>query len=461
MDRAGWEEVLEGIRANPYDPGLLARYYDLCGKPAQGAGKQESDEAQNREKEYRILKFLNDPVDWQSLNSLGRLSANQGKYFLASMCFLESLRIHPRQPEIFHECEQYRNSSAPEYLNGEPAVETLVSVIMGTYNRTREIRESIQSVLDQTFPDFELLVVNDGGTDEVEHVVRSFRSPKIRYCKLDRNRGHAAALNEGIRRSRGKRIAYLDDDDVYYPDHLETLVQAIRSSGKKFVYSNTRFVRGDVEGGRFAPKKEMYCWNVKHDRNRLIRDNYISNLGVIHEKGIFSDIGLFSEDLNAVMDWEFWLRASLKYPFHHLDRTTGEYRFSGKNITSRNRLLIDFHTNLIRSHYTYYRGLLALTRFHLARGEAGSATARYQDVKSSYDDYFRTGSSAMELADLAIHFRDDAFLDKITRDFFAIDARGCLKYVNKMKSARMWCAIVPSMPNKICEALRNRFQRSA
>jgi hypothetical protein len=204
----------------------------------------------------------------------------------------------------------------------------------------------------------------------------------------------------------------------------------------------------------------MYCWNEEYDRNKLIRNNYISNLAVIHEKSLFSEIGLFSEDLNAVMDWEFWLRASLRCPFRHLDRATGEYRFSGRNITSRNRLLIDFHTILIGNYYMFYRGLLALARFHLSRGERDPAIFRFNDAKGDYDGYFRAGASSTALAELAIRFRDNAFLEKVARDFLEIDPRGCLGYVKKTKSARMCRAILPRVPGKLREALTNRIRRS-
>ena len=451
-------DMEEKIRANPYDADLRTEFCNAFKEFENHTGEMETEAGHRLRTEYCILKFLNDPGDWYALNRLGHSFVHQEKHYVARMCFLESLRLNPVQEEIYEKLHASGDSSAPEFLPTGRTDDNLISVIMGTWNRTDEIRESVQSVLDQTYPDYEILIINDGGPEEVKEIVRSFHSPKIRYFRMRENRGHASVLNEGVKRSAGRYIAYLDDDDVYYTDHLESLHKAIVSSGKKFVYSNTQFVRGDLRGGKFIQKKLMYRWHEEHDRNRLILNNYIANLGVLHEKSVFSRVGLFSEDLNMVMDWDFFLRASLEYPFHHLDRTTGEYRFTGKNVTSRNRLWIDFYTVLVKNFHMYYKGMLSLVMFHLSKGEKERASVLYQEVKNQYDGYFKAGDSYTHLVDLAIRMKDSQFIDKIIVDYFRIDPRGCLKYVKGKKSARMVRGIMPLMPGKIFKVVQNRLR---
>jgi len=448
----------ERIRSNPYDADSIAEFRGAFRKFENDPGESTSDAGLRLRTEYWILEYLNDPGSWQALNRLGRRFVQQGKPYLARMCLLESLRLNPAQEEILGELPTSGDPSLLESLPAGGSDEKLISVIMGTCNRTEEIRESIRSVLDQTYPNFELLVVNDGGPEEVEAVVRSFHSPNIRYARMRENRGHASVLNEGVRRVAGSYIAYLDDDDVYYPHHLESLHKAIVSSGKKFVYSNTKFVQGELKEGKFIETKLMYRWNEEHDRDKLIRNNYIANLGVIHERSVFTRVGLFSEDLNMVMDWDFWLRASLAYPFHHLDRTTAEYRFTGRNVTSRNRLWIDFYTNLVKNYHMFYQGLLPLAAFHSNRGEEGRASDLYEEVKRRYDDYFKAGNSYPPLVDLALRMNDDPFADRIVIDFFRLDPRGCLKYVKGKKSARMYRGILPAMPGKLLKVVQNRLR---
>jgi len=433
-------------------------YLDPHYRNGEVSGERETEAGLRLRTEEWIRKFLNDPGDWNALNLLGRRFADQEKHYLARMCLLESLRLNPVQEEIFEGLQSSCDSPFPEYVPTGGTDENLISVIMGTWNRTDEIRESVQSVLDQTYPEYELLIINDGGPEEVEEIVRSFHSPKIRYFRMRENRGHASVLNEGVKRSAGRYIAYLDDDDVYYPNHLESLHKAIASSGKKFVYSNTKFVRGELREGKFVETKLMYRWNEEHDRDKLIRNNYIANLGVIHEKSVFTRVGLFSEDLNMVMDWDFWLRASLEFPFHHLDQTTSEYRFTGKNVTSNNRLWIDFYTNLVRNYHMYYKGMLSLATFHWEKGEMERASVPYQDIKSQYEEYFKAGDSYPHLADLAFRMNDYPFIDRIIVDYFRIDPRGCLKYVKGKKSARMYRGILPLVPGKIFKVVQNRLR---
>jgi len=446
------------ILANPYDADACAVFRDAFRKCENDPGEMESDAGLRLRTECWILEFLNDPREWSALNGLGRRFVDQGKMYLARMCYLESLRLNPVQQEIYEELQISGDASTPDRLRTGGADDNLISVIMGTWNRTEGIRDSIRSVLDQTYPHYELLVVNDGGPEEVEGIVRSFNSPKIRYFRMQSNRGHASVLNEGARRASGRYIAYLDDDDVYYPDHLESVRKAFISSGSKFVYSNTQFVRGEMSEGKFAKKKIMYNWSEEHHRDKLILNNYIANLGVIHEKSVFNRVGLFSEDLNMVMDWDFWLRASLEFPFHHLDRTTGEYRFTGKNVTSNNRLWIDFYTNLVRNFHMYYKGLLSLGMFHWNRGEKERASALYHEVKSRYDEYFKAGNSFPPLVELALRMNDDPFIDRLVVDYFRIDPRGCLKYVKGKKSARMYRGILPLVPGKIVKVVQNRLR---
>jgi len=103
-----------------------------------------------------------------------------------------------------------------------------VSVIIATYNRANVLSYAIGSVLDQTFTDFELLVVGDGCTDESGDVVGSFDDPRVHWCNLAHNTGHQSGPNnEGFLRSRGNVVAYLGHDDLWLPNHLELLVAAI------------------------------------------------------------------------------------------------------------------------------------------------------------------------------------------------------------------------------------------
>src|SRR6476469_8584395 len=114
-----------------------------------------------------------------------------------------------------------------------------ITVIMATYNWSSVLPYSIGSALDQTFTDFELLVIGDGCTDESADVVRAIDDPRVHWHNLAENAGHQAAPNnDGLRRARGTLVAYLGHDDIWLPHHLETLVAACRD-GARIAHAST------------------------------------------------------------------------------------------------------------------------------------------------------------------------------------------------------------------------------
>lgn len=108
-----------------------------------------------------------------------------------------------------------------------------VSVVIPTHNRSSLLRRAIQSVLDQTYQDFEIIVVDDASTDDTEAVVKGFADERIRYVRHSENRGEAASRNTGIRLAKGEYIAGHDDDDVWLPPKLEKQVKAFEKASPK------------------------------------------------------------------------------------------------------------------------------------------------------------------------------------------------------------------------------------
>ena len=434
----------------PYDPGNANRFI------AEYEKRPVVDD--DLQTIYLKLKYFHDPGKHTYLNRIGNLFLESRKPYLAALCFLESVRLHPAQPEIYRKYEGIRDCLQPVPYRDADEHETLVSVIMGTYNRGAEIIESVESVLRQTEQDFELIVINDGGEVNVEDLLRHRNSPKIKCHKLPKNMGHAAVLNEGVWRSKGKYIAYLDDDDVYYPNHLELLLNALRQGECKIAYSNTKMVSGSMADGCFRAEDIKGVWNVEYDRNKLIADNFISNLSVLHEKSVFSEVGLFVEDLRVVMDWELWLRTSLKFDFLHVDAYTGEYRFKTGNITATNRLLMDFNTELVRNYYLYYRGLVAKLKYLLSQGMTEAARMVYSEIRSGYKEYFKSPDSSDELLNLSSYYHDDAFSNEIAVDYFNLDTRRYLRYVNESKRYGLLVPVSHLIPKKVVNVVRKRLE---
>jgi GT2 family glycosyltransferase/SAM-dependent methyltransferase/thioredoxin-like negative regulator of GroEL len=215
----------------------------------------------------------------------------------------------------------------------------MVSVIVPTYNRPDRLREALQSVLAQTLQDFEIIVVNDGQID-VEAVIDALpHNGRITCVKHDRNRGLAASRNTGLRLARGTYVAYLDDDDRYYSDHLAVLTQALRQGQYKAAYTDALRAVEVCDGGERRVTQRDLPYSYEFNAARLLVTNYFPVLCMMHERACLDEVGLFDETLFAHEDWDLWIRMATKYPFLHIKRTTAEFswRTDGSSMTSGTR----------------------------------------------------------------------------------------------------------------------------
>lgn len=187
----------------------------------------------------------------------------------------------------------------------------LVTVIMPTFNRENVIRRAVLSVLTQSMPHFELIVVDDGSTDGTARLVDSFTDERIRWIRSESNQGHAYARNIGLEAARGKYIAFLDSDDWWDPHFLRIMLNRLQVSGHGFVYSAQRVLRPHVHSGLRRP--ELIRW-APYNASLLENTNYISQIAVLHEKSLALEAGGFNESYKKFADWEFFLRMAALSP---------------------------------------------------------------------------------------------------------------------------------------------------
>lgn len=215
----------------------------------------------------------------------------------------------------------------------------LVSVIVPTYNRPEMLEGCLRSILDQTYPNVEIIVVNDGGAS-VKKIIDSLNQQnKITFLEHPANRGMAAARNTGIAVARGKYLAYLDDDDSYLPHHIETLVNFLENSDCKVAYTDAYRAHIKTINGREAVKSRDVAYSIDFDSDRMLIQNYIPTLCVMHEKHCLDATGSFDEELPVLEDWDLWIRMSRRYPFAHVKEITCEFvwRTDGKTMSSGRR----------------------------------------------------------------------------------------------------------------------------
>jgi glycosyltransferase involved in cell wall biosynthesis len=189
-----------------------------------------------------------------------------------------------------------------------------VSVIIPTYNRGWIIREAIDSVLAQDFTDFELIVVDDGSTDNTADILRGFGSD-IQVIRQS-NAGVSAARNRGIKASAGRWIAFLDSDDLWLPQKLSRQVDFFAAHAHAMVcQTEEQWIR---KGVRVNPKARHHKFSGLIFE-RSLELCLVSPSAVMIRKDLFNDVGLFDEGLPACEDYDLWLRISCRFPVYLID----------------------------------------------------------------------------------------------------------------------------------------------
>jgi len=227
----------------------------------------------------------------------------------------------------------------------------LVSIVIPTYNRPDRLGKAIQSVLDQSYPNIEIVVVNDCGTG-AESVIEKLNTRKnIRYIRHSANKGLAGARNTGIHNAQGKYLGYLDDDDLFYPDHVATLVDYLETNQVDVAYTDSQEALQVQEGETFRTVKHFLRYSVDFDKELILVQNFVPVLCYLHNAHCKDVVGVFDESLRAHEDWDYWIRMSRHYSMHHIPKITSEYSQvinSSKDNMSRN--LRRMHETAVQVH---------------------------------------------------------------------------------------------------------------
>ena len=219
----------------------------------------------------------------------------------------------------------------------------LVSIIMPSYNTGRFIKETIESVLAQSYPVWELIIVDDCSTDNTDDVVNQYLADeRIRYIKNDTNSGAAVSRNRALREAKGKWIAFLDSDDLWEPDKLQKQISFMRDNGYHFSYTNyieideeSKANGKSVTGPKRISKHGMYnyCW-----------------MGCLTVMYNAEKVGLIQiADIKKNNDYAMWLKVCKKANCYLLDETLARYRKRSGSISNHG------YMKLIKWHYKLYR----------------------------------------------------------------------------------------------------------
>jgi glycosyltransferase involved in cell wall biosynthesis len=209
----------------------------------------------------------------------------------------------------------------------------LISVVIPAYNAGRFVGEAIESVLNQTFQDFEIIVIDDGSTDDTHDVVSSF-GEKIIYIQQENN-GPAAARNAGIKRSNSKYIAFLDADDWWVKNKFEEELNILDSMPDlAFVCSDWFAGHDGTEVRKSALQEYEASKNNLADFGLLLSENFVNTSTVLVQRQRLVDAGLFNECLRGAEDRDLWLRLLVTRKAYVLDKPLAFRRFHQDNTSA-------------------------------------------------------------------------------------------------------------------------------
>lgn len=190
----------------------------------------------------------------------------------------------------------------------------LVSIIIPTYNKEEYIKKALESVLNQTYKEIEVIVIDDGSIDNTQEIVKSFNNTRIIYIWQE-NKGAAAARNTGIKKAQGKYIAFLDSDDLWLKEKLEKQVRFLEENPEMGLLGTGCYqinYKREIMGKKIFPTKNKVLQGI------LIKYNPFIQSSVMVRKEVFDKIDSYDESFSQSEDYELWLRIAKYYKIANL-----------------------------------------------------------------------------------------------------------------------------------------------
>ncbi|MCI5163348.1 MAG: glycosyltransferase [Candidatus Electrothrix sp. AX5] len=225
-------------------------------------------------------------------------------------------------------------------------IDSLVSIITPTYNRSDYNIKAIESVQSQTYPHFEMIIVDDGSTDNTKHVIEPFlQDARIRYFYQE-NQRQSVARNKGLDVATGDYICFLDSDNYWVANKLERSLNAFSDNPESDI------VYGDIvtvdEQGEEISRKNMPRYSGKITRY-LLRDNHVSMNTAMVRKKCFAELGGLDPSCEVADDYEMWLRFSAKFTYLYIPEYLAYYRVMKNQISSNKDKRFRFNEQIIRN----------------------------------------------------------------------------------------------------------------
>lgn len=217
----------------------------------------------------------------------------------------------------------------------------MVSVIVLTYNRASLLKECIDSIINQSVRELEVVIIDDASTDNTSQVINDFNDKRIKYFKLEHTGNIPKLRNLGLKYAKGSYIAFCDDDDCWNQDKLEKQMKILENYS--FTCSNANLI--NHESGIISQK---YFQNLPHDMilipEIMLKVNYIITSSILFDKAILKSVGLFNEEYIECEDYDFFVRVSFQYKIFFSNQSLINYR-----IHTNKSFSIEFRPKMIEN----------------------------------------------------------------------------------------------------------------
>lgn len=205
-----------------------------------------------------------------------------------------------------------------------------VSVIMSAYNAEKYIKEAIDSILNQTFKDFEFIIINDGSTDSTRDIILSYKDSRIRFIENKKNIGLTKSLNKGLKLAKGEYIARLDADDSSMPKRFEKQINFLDKHKDIAVIGNWIEIIDEETNKAHVLKNSCNSAIIKWAQ---IFKNQMDHSSVFFRKKIIEEVGSYKEIYKYAQDFDLWFRVLRKYKIANLPEVLTKYRIHSESVT--------------------------------------------------------------------------------------------------------------------------------
>jgi glycosyltransferase involved in cell wall biosynthesis len=198
-----------------------------------------------------------------------------------------------------------------------------ISIVLPTYNGSKYIRQSIESCLNQTYKNFELIIVDDCSKDNTPQVIKSYNDPRIRYIRNEKNQRLPKSLNVGFNQAVGEYLTWTSDDNLYTPTALQEMIDTLQSSNYDFVYADIYKFHDDRINEAVHEKLPTY---------KTLKTNNCVRACFLYTRKVLETVGGYDPDMELLEDYDYWVRISKNFYMHHLERPLYYYRLHGQSL---------------------------------------------------------------------------------------------------------------------------------